>query len=152
MNIEITERVKSNFSQKEIVKIVKLVIKAAEFKQRADLGIVISSSQEMKKLNQLYRHKNKSAAVLSFSYLKSKPPKKEVLVVPRNESKFLGEVFLCPSEIVQQAKKYSLTYYQEFARLLIHGLLHLLGYTHQTKAAEKRMRAREEKVISKVLT
>jgi probable rRNA maturation factor len=73
---------------------------------------------EIKRLNRMYRHKNKPTDVLSFNM---------------NEGKCLGDVIICPSIAKVNAAKYGSTFKSEISRLVAHGLLHLLGYDHGKK-------------------
>lgn len=151
MNIEITREQRSNFSKREIIRIINLVFQATNSKHNPDLGVVITTSRRMKQLNQQYRRKKKSAAVLTFVYLEDAGVKQNSLVVPKQAANFLGEVFLSPRDIARRAKKQTSTYPREFTRLLVHGVLHLLGFGHETKAREREMVTKEEKIMNKVL-
>jgi probable rRNA maturation factor len=82
---------------------------------------------EIKRLNRMYRHKNKPTDVLSFNM---------------NEGKYLGDVIICPSIAKVNAARYGSTFKSEISRLVAHGLLHLLGYDHG-----KKMFDLEEKIL-----
>ena len=75
----------------------------------------------MKKLNLAYRKKNMPTDVLSFNM---------------NEGKLLGDVVVCPSVAKMNARKYNVSFNAEIARLVAHGILHLLGYDHGRKMFE----------------
>lgn len=76
------------------------------------------TKEKMRKINNKYRKKNRPTDVLSFNM---------------NEGKLLGDIFICPSLAKKNARSYGVTYKSELARLLVHGLLHLLGYDHGPK-------------------
>src|SRR3989338_2274512 len=84
-------------------------------RRKAGLSIVLLEKKRMLWLNRTYRKKNKVANVLSFP-------------IPELG---LGEVILCPAEIRKDAKKYGISYTKALARMLIHGIFHVLGYTHR---------------------
>ena len=84
-------------------------------RRKAGLSIVLLEKKHMLQLNRTYRKKNKVANVLSFP-------------IPELG---LGEVILCPAEIRKDAKKYGIPYTKALAWMLIHGILHVLGYTHR---------------------
>ncbi|OFZ11504.1 MAG: rRNA maturation RNase YbeY [Bdellovibrionales bacterium RBG_16_40_8] len=94
----------------------KMLSKKLSKKLVADLTIVLVSEKEMQLLNNQYRKKNKPTDVLSFA--------------PVEENSF-GELVFCLSILKKQAKRHGLTLKEEFLYLLIHGLLHLLGYDHE---------------------
>ena len=72
----------------------------------------------MKELNKKYRRKNRETDVLSF------PGEKE------------GEVIICPSVVKKNAKNFGSSFKSELVRILIHGILHLLGYDHEKSKKE----------------
>lgn len=74
----------------------------AKEKSDKDLSVAIVSAKEIQRLNKKYRNKDKPTDVLSFDYGSS------------------GEVVLCPQQIKDKID-----------RVLIHGILHILGYTHK---------------------
>jgi probable rRNA maturation factor len=82
-----------------------------------DLTVVFLDPARAKKLNQQYRQKDYATDVLSFS---------------SSEETSLGELVLCPQVLQRQAKEHGLTYQQELGYMLLHGILHLLGYDHET--------------------
>ena len=91
----------------------------------------------MKGLNKKYRKVDKVTDILSFeSY----------------EKNVLGELVFCPEFIEQQAKKHGLSFYEEFSYLILHGILHLLGYDHETDEKEaERMFSLQDKLFDEFL-
>jgi probable rRNA maturation factor len=85
------------------------------------LSVVFVGVRKMRSLNRLYRHKDFATNVLSFSY-----GQVEIDGVP-----FLGEIVIAPQIMMQQAVRYGLCPERELRRLLVHGILHLLGYDHE---------------------
>lgn len=102
------------------------------------LTIAFITSSEMKRLNHLYRNKNQVTDVLSFSSSHSK--------IFCQEKLSLGELALCPQYIHKQATKQGISIRQETAYVLLHGLLHLLGYEHEKnqREAQKMFRLQDE--------
>ncbi|MBI2644443.1 MAG: rRNA maturation RNase YbeY [Candidatus Wildermuthbacteria bacterium] len=86
-----------------------------EQQKNADLSIVLVDAQKAKQLHRMYRGKDSIPNVLSFE----------------EPELGLGEIVLCPVRIRKDAKKYGITYKEELGRMLIHGVLHLLGYDHE---------------------
>ncbi len=103
---------------------------------KKDLVVVFVDRREMKRLNRTYRGKNYATDVLSFSGV---------------EPSSLGELVICPDVIREQAKRTGLGYHGELGYMIIHGVLHLLGYDHETSAAdEKRMFALQDKLFERL--
>ena len=88
-----------------------------------NLSIALVGQGRIRELNKRYRGKNRATDVLAF-------PNKET---------GLGEIVICLREVKKNAKKFSSTFEKELARVLIHGILHLLGYDHEKseKTAKK---------------
>ena len=76
----------------------------------------------MRALNRRYLKRDYATDVLSFSYGRMKV----------DGTPFLGEIVLAPEIALQQAKRYRTLPARELGKLLVHGILHLLGYDHET--------------------
>ena len=92
----------------------------------------------MRELNRDYRGKDAATDVLSFPMEQGPPPDAERL---------LGDVVISVYTAARQATEYDATLQRELYRLLIHGLLHLLGHDH-VRAAERRVMEREERRLA----
>jgi len=100
-----------------------------------DISVVFISSRHMQKLNQLYRQQARPTDVLSFSY-------------DYQPGKLLdGEIFICYNLAVQQARFYGHSLQQELIKLLVHSLLHLIGYDHRSDRSAHQMEKMEKKII-----
>lgn len=104
-----------------------------------NLSIVFVSPAEIKKINRRWRNKNTITDILSFGKLDF--PIKQT---------FDGELILCLKQIKKQAQKLSHPIEEELIWLLIHGILHLLGYDHQIKKEEKRMNYLAQSIFNKI--
>jgi probable rRNA maturation factor len=118
--------------------------KGRAFERRAELSVVLTGNAEVKKLNRRYRGKNRTTDVLSFAMLEGKKLSK----APRSPM-VLGDVVINVPRTRKQAAEKGRAFKLELAELLVHGILHLLGYDHGTKAQEKRMLALQAKLLKK---
>lgn len=131
-----TRRIAGNFLKKVGEK--TLLVEGAGKK---DISIALVSSLKIKELNRKYRKKNKPTDVLSFEEIN------EPIISKKNKS-FLGEVIICPAEVGKNAKEFKSDFRVELARILVHGVLHLLGYDHERGRAErKKMESIQEKIL-----
>ncbi|MEY4617153.1 MAG: hypothetical protein RJB66_2113 [Pseudomonadota bacterium] len=89
-----------------------------------ELTIVFMSSGPAKKLNLQFRNKNYATDVLSFDG-----------GVPG----VLGELVICPEVVKRQSIEHSLSFQQELGYMLLHGVLHLLGFDHERSKKEARL-------------
>lgn len=80
-----------------------------------EISIVLGDDELLKRLNKEYRGINKPTDVLSFSY---------------DEDNFIGEVIISIDAVCRQAEEYNHSFEKELSILLIHGVLHTLGYDH----------------------
>lgn len=91
----------------------------------AELTIKFVSSFEIKRLNNNFRSINKVTDVLSFPATNTKAGEK---IDPSEE--YLGDMAICLRRAKSQAKQYGNTTKQEVKKLIIHSILHMLGYDH----------------------
>jgi rRNA maturation RNase YbeY len=110
--------------------------------EEAELSVLFVSSAKMKHLNQHYRGIPKETDVLSF-------PMNEVEAFPPDASRplILGDIVISIPKTLEQAEAYGVHFYEELLRLLIHGLLHLLGYDHEKSRYHKMKMVMKEKEI-----
>jgi len=131
-------------------RVVKEVLKGEKIKKEVELSIALIGPNRMRKLNKKYRGKNRVTDVLAF-------PESEILfekfkIGPLKKIRGLGEIVICLREVKKNSKRFSTTFEKELANVLIHGLLHLLGYTHEENEQEaKKMQEKQQYYLSKIL-
>lgn len=126
--------------EKLLLKIAKKILEIEKIKAKINLSIALVSSTEIKKLNNKYRGKNKPTDVLSFGEIKKN--KKQI-------DFFEPEIIICPEEVEKNAQQSKEPFKKELIRVLIHAILHLLGFEHEQGGlvAEKMIR-KQEKYLS----
>jgi len=92
-----------------------------------DLLIALVGQGRIRELNKKYRGKNRVTDVLSF---------------PGNG---LGEIVICLREVKKNAKRFGSVFEKELAQVLIHGILHLLGYNHEVSEEKAKEMAEIQK-------
>ncbi len=117
-------------------------VKGIPFEKRAELSVVLTGDAEVRKLNRLYRKKDKTTDVLSFPLLEGVGFLKGKL-----RTVALGDVVISVPQTRRQAREQGKDFHGELALLLAHGILHLLGYDHGTKAEEKRMFSLQDRLL-----
>ncbi len=144
--IEINNLTSITVKEKHLKDIASSVLKE-ENKKKFGLSIALVGRAEIKKLNKQYLNKDNPTDVLAFPQTSSFP---EINVAQKIQS--LGEIIICPKEVEVNAKNFNSTPNKELRRVLIHGILHLLGYSHEkSKAKAKVMRKKEEYYLTKYL-
>ena len=113
----------------------KLLLNTADFVYKGEqieagqaTTLVLCSDYSIRKLNRKYRGKDRPTDVLSFAF---------------KDPDLLGEIYISLQRVRVQARAYGLSYDEELKRVLIHGLLHLMGYDHHKKTQRLLMEERE---------
>ncbi len=120
---------------------------------RLELGLVITNQERVQQLNRSYLGKNAPTDVLAFSMLPEplatgESETSSPFVQPPDGVLHLGEVIVSYPQAVIQAEEHQHSVKREIAILIIHGVLHLLGYEHDKPELERQMRAREAEILS----
>ena len=112
-----------------------------------EVGLAIVSQEKIRQLNLSYLGEDSPTDVLSFPMLVASPEEdKTTFVAPPDDIKHLGEVIIsCPQAAIQ-AKEHGHSLKKEIATLIIHGILHLLGYDHDTPDRVREMRSRDRDI------
>lgn len=106
---------------------------------RSSVSISFVRDAEMQQLNREYRGKDRTTDVLSFSLVEGE-------AAPPGGERMLGDVVISVDAARRQADDYDAPLSREIERLLIHGMLHLLGYDHQRSGERARMVAQERRL------
>ncbi|HXG42239.1 MAG TPA: rRNA maturation RNase YbeY [Dehalococcoidia bacterium] len=117
---------------------------AAEGVRAAEVGIVITDDEAVRELNRTYAGEDETTDVLSFSLQEG-----EAFPSPDGLLR-LGEVVISLPMARRQAQAAGRSLSAEVAHLLVHGILHLLGYDHALPQEEARMRERERTILARV--
>ena len=133
-NIHPTGRIK----KKEIGDLVKRVLRREGISLPVD--VIFVDDDFMKKLNRKFTGRKKTTDVLSFGM---KEGKNTGIDYPG-----LGDIYVSLDQAKRQAQEYRISLKEETWRLVIHGLLHLLGYDHKNKSQAKIMKEKEEAYLN----
>jgi probable rRNA maturation factor len=111
---------------------------------RVELGITLTDNAGQRQLNQRYRGKRAPTNVLAFS---AWDPSTRV---PCGAPLLLGDVVLAFEMVEREAADQGKTFVDHFRHLVVHGILHLLGWDHQGEAAAAKMEALEISILAKL--
>ncbi|HPL93189.1 MAG TPA: rRNA maturation RNase YbeY [bacterium] len=135
-----------DFELRYLAALEKLILgKFPERFQSADdfqIDVAIVTDEEIKNLNRDYRHKDYVTDVLSFAYEES-----SVVFPVSGEAKPLGEIMISFDQVKRQAVEFKTGVEKEFYLLLIHGILHLLGYDHMEDEEAAEMEMLEDQIL-----
>ena len=121
------------------------VLKMENFQGSAEVSVSLVDNKYIQNLNRQYREKDMPTDVLSFPM--GKDGKYDI--DPENGAKILGDIVISVEKVIDQSKLYGHSMQREIAYLVAHGMLHILGYDHESSGLDKlHMREKEEKVMN----
>ena len=120
---------------------VNQIFKKVNFSSNNEISIsfLLTSNSEIKLLNQRYRNKNKPTNVLSF-------PMHEQI----ENKNYLGDVVIACEKIVDESSEQNIKKYEYLSKMTIHGVLHLLGYKHDTDSQFNKMDSIEKNILKEI--
>jgi probable rRNA maturation factor len=131
---------KVDIPERKIKEIIKFVLKEME-KDNSELSLVLCNNDYIHFYNKEYRNKDYPTDVLSF-----------VDGEKMGKITYLGDIIISIDKVKSQSEEYGVSFEEEFSRLLVHGILHLLGYDHETSEEdEKVMMSIQDKLVDEVL-
>lgn len=129
----------------QLKKIIETTLRHVGYKEDCEIGIACVDLEESHQLNLQYREKDKPTNVLSFP---SDIPEE---VLPMLDALPLGDLVICIPVVLQEALEQKKTAQNHFAHLLVHGVLHLLGYDHETSDEDaEEMEGLEIEILAKL--
>jgi probable rRNA maturation factor len=145
--IEITTRRSVLVRQRKFFprrELLRTLLRLLEFTNNSDRGlsVLLTDDAEIKRLNRDFRGKDRPTDVLSFSLDEGEG-------APVVELAPLGDLVVSVPTILRQARAHSLSPKDEMQRMLVHGLLHLLGYEHEgvSSSRARKMRLEEKRLL-----
>lgn len=122
-----------------------------KLQQQLELSLTLCGNKKIKNLNHQYRNKNKETDVLSFPMYDSLRGESSSPMLKSLETLILGDIVIAVPVAKKQAREYEISFEQEVIHLIIHGLLHLIGYDHELSTKEEEiMEGLEEKLVGRV--
>jgi len=133
--------------------VAEQVLIAQGVSSNAELGLVITNQERVQELNRNYRGEDRPTDVLAFymtSTAEEAGAESPSFVIPPDGILHLGEVIISYPQAVMQAKEHQHSVKKELAILIIHGVLHLLGYDHDKPEPKHQMRNREKEILNQI--
>ena len=148
INVLIDEGLEGCLEESWLQSVAEHVLIAQEAGANVEMGLVIATQERVQQLNQSYRGKDEPTDVLAFSAMEEIGPDFPPFIQPPDGVLHLGEVIVSYPQAVAQAEEHQHSVKKEIAILIIHGVLHLLGYDHDKPELERQMRAIEAEILS----
>ena len=137
-----------------IKKTIRVALEAEGATFPCEISVLLTSDNGIQEINREQRGIDAPTDVLSFPMFALSPgtlPDPETDADPESDCVPLGDMAISMERVAAQAKEYGHSNRRELSYLVVHSVLHLLGYDHMDEGAEKeRMRAREEEILSQL--
>ncbi|MDD2371325.1 MAG: rRNA maturation RNase YbeY [Firmicutes bacterium] len=115
-----------------------------------EVSVLITDNEEIRSLNKKYRNVDSDTDVLSFPLFEENDESEEPLFFNETEEIILGDIIISGEKALEQSIDFGHSFLREMSYLLVHGILHLLGYDHEKEEDKKNMRIMEEQILMKL--
>lgn len=139
MEYDITNLTDYNLDLTKLDKVIKCTSEKLNIKDKY-VSIVFVNNEKIHEINKTYRNVDRPTDVISFAFLDNFDI----------DDTSLGEIYISVDKIKEQAISYNHSELREECFLLVHGLLHLLGYDHMKKEDETVMFKLQEEILNEV--
>ncbi|MCX6003109.1 MAG: rRNA maturation RNase YbeY [Chloroflexi bacterium] len=146
INVLIDEAYKKQLKPAWLKGAIRQILEEEQVSANSEVGLVIIGDEKIHELNKQYLEEDRPTDVLSFpmsEQIRNQP----VFVSAPDGKMHLGEVIISYPQASQQAEEHSHPVKREVLLLLIHGVLHLLGYDHDIPERESLMCSREAAIL-----
>ncbi len=161
MTITIEEEEKPLFDfdyHKLTEEVIKFSLEYEEFPYEAEVNVILTDAASIREINLEYRDMDKSTDVLSFPMLNLDAAGDYTSIKDYLEDNFnpdtgevmLGDIVISVPKVMEQAELYGHTPKREYAFLIVHSVLHLLGYDHMTPKDAAFMENKQETILKEM--
>lgn len=154
MNIFINNEQDTVEIPEDINEAIESAVKAVLEQEKGETGYEVSISfvddERIKELNRIYRGKDAPTDVLSFPLYEDEEIESLEKSLHMDIEELLGDVVISAQTAKRQAKSYGHSFIREVAYLVVHSMLHLLGYDHMEEDDKLLMRGKEKEAIKKI--
>ena len=154
INILVDERFEDTLEVSWLHHVAERVLTAEEIGPDTEFSLVVTTQEKVRQLNRDYLGKDAPTDVLAFAMLHGDSDEGEQdmapFVTPPDGQSHLGEVIISHPQAVIQAEEHGHPVRKEIALLIVHGVLHLLGYDHAEPETQRQMRARETEILKSI--
>ena len=147
LDLEVREGVTWPLDEDELQAICDHVLAAEGVTRPCYLSVSVVDDDEIRTVNRDWRDIDAATDVISLECERPDDPD-----LAPDEPCELGDILLAPAYIARQAQRFGTTAADEFRLLVVHGLLHLLGYDHLEEEEAQRMEAREDELVAQLST
>jgi probable rRNA maturation factor len=143
LSVQVDPAFRGKVDQERLDKIITQALLGEGITEPVSLGLLITDDETIKGLNLRYRGQDETTDVLAFDMENDQ----DQFVSPPSVPPHLGDMVVSYPRAVAQAEEYGHSTEEELGRLVVHGLLHLLGYDDQTDEERQIMWDRQETIL-----
>ena len=131
--------------------VISQALEVENFPYDVEVSLVLTNDEEIHTLNQQFREIDRSTDVLSFPMMDYPAPGDfsllDLSAVSENEELILGDIVISVEHVMAQAKEYGHSFKREYAFLIAHSMLHLMGYDHMSPEEASIMEERQSYIL-----
>ena len=147
ISILIEEGLEVDLDAEWLQMVMEKTLIAEKVASSVELSLVLTGQQRIQELNRDYRGMDQPTDVLSFSLSEQKDGVPAPFIRPPDGVLHLGEVIISYPQALIQSRENGHSIKKEMAVLIVHGVLHILGYDHEKPEMEPAMQAREKEIL-----
>ncbi|MBT8206846.1 MAG: rRNA maturation RNase YbeY [Acidimicrobiia bacterium] len=132
-----------------LVALAELVLVEQDIPTDVEMSVLLVTSEQIAEYNERFMSKSGPTDVLSFPIVDLAPGERPRRV-PNGPPTAIGDVFICPEVVRANAGASGVPFEDEMALMVVHGILHLLGFDHQVDDEAEIMESREADILAKI--
>ena len=145
-----------DFDYEEVIKsVISKTLKTENCPYETEVNVLLTGNEEIHEANKEFRGIDRPTDVLSFPMVDYEFPSDfscvdenpESYLNPETDELLLGDIMISVDKVYEQANEYGHSRKREFAFLIAHSMLHLLGYDHIDEAERKVMEVKQEAIL-----
>ena len=136
------------FDEEKIKIITKACLEAEKIGFDCEIGVTFTDNEQIRRLNCEHREIDRETDVLSFPMLSDVNDISELDMNPENGMVYLGDIVISLEKAAEQAEEFGHSFEREVSFLIVHSMMHLVGYDHIEDDERTVMREHEEAVLS----
>ncbi|HEX2155046.1 MAG TPA: rRNA maturation RNase YbeY [Acidimicrobiia bacterium] len=146
MNVFVADEQSESVDVAAVRDLAGLVLENENCPAESEVSVILVGEEEMAGYNRRFLNRSGATDVISLPIEDAVPGRPPGSVVG-GPPPMLGDVILAPSYIRRQASELEVDFHDEMALMVVHGLLHLLGYQHDSDEDANRMEQRERSIL-----
>ncbi len=149
LSVHLSDEQPLDVDQARLCDLTRRVLRTQGYPEDAEVAVLLVTDDDMASYNRRFLQREGPTDVLAFP-LEEHQPGVPPRVAPSGPPIHLGDVVIAPAYVGRQAAEHGTTTDEEMALMLVHGLLHLMGYDHGEDDEAEAMESREREILAQV--